>query len=77
MAPARTGNDNSNKIAVKKTDHTNNGTWSQDMPTVRILMMVVMKLTAPRIEEAPARCSLKIERSIEPPAWATPAASGG
>lgn len=36
-----------------------------------------MKLTAPRIEEAPARCRLKMERSTDAPAWAMPAAKGG
>jgi hypothetical protein len=32
-----------------------------------MLIMVVMKLIAPRIEEAPARWRLKIDRSIEAP----------
>ena len=36
-----------------------------------------MKLTAPKIDEAPARCRLKIERSTDPPAWAMPLANGG
>lgn len=55
MAPASTGRDSSNKIAVRNTDHTNNGVWSQDNPGVRILIIVVMKFTAPKIEEAPAK----------------------
>jgi len=42
-----------------------------------MLMIVVIKFTAPKIEEAPAKCRLKIERSTEAPAWATPAARGG
>jgi hypothetical protein len=40
-------------------------------------MIVVMKFTAPRILEAPARWSLKIERSTEAPAWAIPLERGG
>jgi len=55
MAPARTGRDKRRRIAVMNTDQTNRGSWSQAKPGVRILMIVVMKLTAPRIEEAPAR----------------------
>jgi hypothetical protein len=77
IAPANTGKDKSNKIAVKKTDQTNSGVRSQVMPVVRILIIVVIKLTAPKIDEAPARCNLKIERSTEAPAWATPDERGG
>ena len=77
IAPAKTGRDSSRRIAVRKTDHTNKGVWSQDSPVVRILIIVVMKLTAPKIEEAPARCRLKIERSTDPPEWAIPLAKGG
>lgn len=55
MAPARTGRDNSSKMAVKNTDHTNRGVRSHVIPVVRILMIVVIKFTAPRIDEAPAK----------------------
>jgi hypothetical protein len=55
MAPASTGNERRRRIAVRKTDHTNNGVWSHEIPGARILIMVVIKFTAPRIEEAPAR----------------------
>jgi len=34
-----------------------------------MLKMVVMKLMAPRIEEAPARCSDRIAKSTAPPGW--------
>lgn len=47
------------------------------MPGDRILIIVVMKLIAPRIEEAPARCNLKIDKSIEAPEWAKLEAKGG
>jgi len=63
MAPASTGRDSSNRIAVTSTDQTNNGMLSIVVLEDRILMIVVMKLIAPRMEEAPARCSLKIPRS--------------
>jgi len=77
IAPASTGSDRRSKIAVKNTDQTNKGVWSQDMPGVRMLIMVVIKFTAPRIEDAPAKCKLKIDKSTEAPAWAIPAAKGG
>jgi hypothetical protein len=77
IAPAKTGRERSRRIAVKNTDHTKRGVRSHVRPLVRMLMIVVMKFTAPRIEEAPARCRLKIERSTEAPAWAIPAERGG
>lgn len=42
-----------------------------------MLIVVVMKLTAPRMEEAPARCKEKIAKSTEAPAWAIPEDRGG
>lgn len=42
-----------------------------------ILIIVVMKLIAPRIEETPAKCSEKIVRSTDAPACARLPASGG
>ena len=42
-----------------------------------MLITVVIKLTAPRIDDAPARCSEKIARSTDGPAWAIFLASGG
>lgn len=42
-----------------------------------MLIAVVMKLIAPKMEEIPARCSEKIARSTEAPAWARLPASGG
>jgi hypothetical protein len=70
IAPARTGRERRRRIAVRKTDHTNKGVRSQVIPTLRILIIVVMKLTAPRMELAPAKCRLKMERSTDAPAWA-------
>jgi hypothetical protein len=55
IAPANTGSDKRSKMAVKNTDQTNNGVRSHDMPGVRILIIVVIKLIAPKIDLAPAR----------------------
>ena len=55
MAPARTGSDNSSRKAVTRIDQTNNGILCSVMPGARMLKMVVMKLMAPRIDDAPAR----------------------
>jgi hypothetical protein len=55
IAPARTGRERRSRIAVKKTDQTKRGVRSQVIPAVRMLMIVVIKFTAPRIELAPAR----------------------
>jgi len=55
IAPANTGKDNSNKIAVITTDHTNKGNRSNVIPEDRILITVVIKFTAPKIEEIPAK----------------------
>ncbi len=55
MAPANTGKDNNNKIAVNKTDHTNKGIRSIVIPGALIFIMVVMKFIAPNIEDIPAK----------------------
>jgi hypothetical protein len=55
IAPARTGRESNRRIAVKNTDHTNRGVWSHVIPGARILIIVVIKFTAPKIDEAPAR----------------------
>jgi len=55
IAPANTGRDSNNKTAVIKIDHTNNGIESNVIEVERIFTIVVIKLIAPRIEEAPAK----------------------
>ena len=55
IAPARTGRDSRSRNAVTKTDQTKRGSRSKDIPGVRILIIVVMKLMEARIDEAPAR----------------------
>ena len=77
IAPARTGRDNKRRNAVTKTDHTNNGSRSKDIPGVRILIMVVIKFIEAKIEEAPAKCKENIARSTDPPAWAMFLERGG
>ena len=42
-----------------------------------MLIIVVMKLMAPKIEETPAKCKEKMVRSTEAPAWARLPAKGG
>ena len=68
MAPASTGRDSRSRIAVKSTDHTNSGVFSIVIPLVRILMIVVIKLADPIMEEAPAKCKEKMAKSTEAPA---------
>jgi len=77
IAPAKTGRERSRRIAVKNTDHTNSGVWSQVIPSLRILMIVVIKLMAPKIDDAPAKWRLKIDRSTEAPPWAILEERGG
>lgn len=55
IAPARTGKDKRSKRAVIPTDQTNRGMRSNDISAARMLMIVVIKLIAPRIDLAPAR----------------------
>jgi len=55
IAPASTGSDSSNSITVIVTAHTNNGIRSSRSPFHRILIVVVIKFSALRIDEAPAR----------------------
>lgn len=50
-----------------RTDQQKRGTESRLTPDMRILIIVVMKLMAPRIEETPARCREKIVKSTEVP----------
>ena len=69
MAPASTGNDKSSKKTVTKIDQTNNGILCIVMPGARMLKIVVMKLIAPRMDEAPARWIDRITKSIAGPGW--------
>lgn len=77
MAPANTGSDSSRRMAVIITDHTKSGMESRFIDRGRMFKIVVMKLMAPRIEDAPAKWSLKIARSTEIPEWKRLFARGG
>jgi len=77
MAPAKTGNESNNKIAVIKTAQTIKGNRCIESPGALIFKIVVIKLIAPKREEAPARCKLKIARSTEGPECACTLLKGG
>lgn len=77
IPPARTGNERSNKIAVINTAHTNRGNLWNVIPGALILIIVVIKFKAPKIDEIPAKCKLKIAKSTEPPEWKSIEANGG
>ena len=59
------------------TDQTNKGIRSKEIPVDRILITVEMKFTAPRIEEIPAKCNLKIAKSTDVPLCAILEERGG
>ena len=67
IAPASTGSDNNNSTAVINTAYTNNGKRCMVIPGARMLIIVVIKLIAPKIDEAPARCNEKMALSTEGP----------
>jgi hypothetical protein len=77
MAPPKTGNDNNNNHAVIKTAQTNNGNLNIVKPGTLILITVAIKLSAPNIEEIPAKCKLKIAHSTATPEWAKTPDKGG
>jgi hypothetical protein len=56
IAPANTGNDKSKRNAVIYTAQTNNGVRFALIPGARIFVIVTIKLTAPKIDETPAKC---------------------
>lgn len=63
MAPAKTGIDNSSKMAVNSTLQTKRGYFEVTL----ILRIVVMKLIDPKILLIPAICREKIPRSTDMP----------
>lgn len=65
---AKTGSDSN--TAVIRMDHTNSGVWYCDRVGGFILIIVVINLIAPKIEETPAKCREEMVRSTEAPAWA-------
>lgn len=77
MPAASTGSERRSKTAVIRTAQTNRGVWYCEIAGGFILMIVVIKLIAPKIEEIPARWREKIVRSTDAPACARLPASGG
>jgi hypothetical protein len=68
IAPARTGRESSSSRAVIAVYHINRGIRSGFMLFGFILIVVVMKFTASRIDETPAKCNEKIARFTDAPA---------
>jgi hypothetical protein len=55
IAPANTGKERRSNTTVIVTAHTNRGIRSSVNPCHRMLITVVIKFTAPKIDEAPAK----------------------
>jgi hypothetical protein len=77
IAPARTGSDSSNSRAVMAIDHTNSRIRSGFTLFGFMLTVVVIKFTAARMNDNPAKCREKMARSTDAPACAIPLAGGG
>jgi len=77
IAPANTGRESRRRIAVRNTAHTNKGIDSIFMDLGFMLIIVVMKLIAPKIDEAPAKWREKIAKSTARPSWANCLERGG
>lgn len=77
IAPANTGKDNNNKIAVSKTDQTNKLKFSILEFLFFILSLVLIKLIAPRIEDTPAKWREKIAKLTLCEGWKTALERGG
>lgn len=77
MPAANTGRERSSRTAVISTDHTKRGVWYWVIAGGFMLMIVVIKLIAPKIEDTPARWREKIVKSTDAPAWARFPAKGG
>jgi hypothetical protein len=60
IAPASTGSERRSKTAVINTAQANKGIRSKNIPKVRIFPKVLIKFTAPKIEDTPAKCKEKI-----------------
>ena len=67
IAPAKTGSASKINHEVTKIDHENSGTLNNVMPGVRILRKVVIILIAPKIDEAPDKCTAKMAKSMDMP----------
>jgi hypothetical protein len=77
IPPAKTGRANNNKTAVTNIAQPNKGTLCNTCPGILIFITVVIKLTAPRRDDIPAKCKLKMAKSTEPPLCDCILAKGG
>ncbi|KAH6572344.1 hypothetical protein BASA62_003436 [Batrachochytrium salamandrivorans] len=77
IAPANTGSDLSSNTAVILTAHTNSGIRCNVLPNPRMFLIVVIKFTAPKIDDVPAKCNAKIALSTAGPLCASTDDSGG
>lgn len=78
IAPARTGRLTIRRTAVMATDHRKRGRRaSLSDEVIRETRIVVKKLILPKIDEIPAKWSLKIAKSTEMPVWNLESDRGG
>ena len=78
MIPAaKTGSERRRRTAVIRTAQTNRGVWYWEIAGGFMLIIVVIKLMAPKIDDTPAKWREKIVRSTDAPACARLPASGG
>lgn len=69
IAPANTGRDKRSRIAVMNTAQGNKGMRSISIPKARRFRTVLIKFTAPKRDDTPAKCNLKIVKSTDAPPW--------
>lgn len=67
-APANTGRARIKRPTVTSTDQMNKGIFSVGIPSIRLFIIVVVKLIAPSSEDNPAMWRERIVRSTAGPA---------
>jgi len=68
MPPANTGNESTKRTDVIKTDQRNNGILNIGILLGLIFKIVTIILIEPIIDDAPAKCMLRIPKSTAGPA---------
>jgi len=76
IAPARTGNDNSSKISVINILHKYNLNRESTATLDRLITIVVIILIDPIIDDKPAKCNEKIQKSTLWVIWPIPLKGG-
>jgi hypothetical protein len=77
IAPANTGNDNSNNTAVITTAQPNSASLCSLIPGLLIFNIVVIKFIAPSRLLIPDKCKANMARSTLGPLWLCIPESGG